>query len=154
MTASTLIILNPWLGHRKLLWGCIFDLKMITHIFPNSPYIYIYILSKKKVWQRRGWFCAIGFRGRPPLLYRNPGSKDFVCFLSFPCTWYEGQYTSLFSAKSCEKKSLSLGHTESVKQASFTPQYSIGLRSMKSTARVLAPNPWLCPFLAANQEHL
>lgn len=63
-------------------------------------------------------------------------------------------HSSLPNPRPCEKKSLSLGHTESVKQASFTPQYSIGLRSMKSTARVLALNPWLCLFLAANQEHL
>ena len=62
-------------------------------------------------------------------------------------------HSSLPNPHPCEKKSLSLGHTESVKQASFTPQYSIGVRSVKSTPRVLGPNPRLCHFLAANQEH-
>ena len=94
---------EPLVRSQEAALGCMFDIKLITHIFHNSPYIHTHTHTHTSYPRRNtgrggndsGQLVSIGglLSSR-----RIPGQKIFL--VSFPRAWCGGQATSLSSAKS------------------------------------------------------
>ena len=128
------------------------QISLMTDIFPNSPYIEV--LTRKSLETGCNWVPWKASIVLWELWDKRPGmSPLFLMYMVWRANHSILPYHILIPVK-WESPRHSDEHRVSQTNFCYFWQCRIGVRSIKSKSRVLAPNPWLCHLLETNQEHL